>query len=188
MSTRIDEVKKAAAIIKEGGHILCPTDTVWGLSADATNYKAVERVFTLKNRPSHKSMIVLVSSLEMLENYVVEIPAIAYEFLKTVKQATSLIYPQAKNLAENVVAENGSIAIRIVQKGFCHELIEALQHPIISTSANVSGDPSPVSFEDISAKIKEGVDFCVDEKQYQSQGSQASAIYLITGDSLKQLR
>lgn len=186
--SRSQKIIKAAEVILTGGHILCPTDTVWGISADATNFEAVEQVFELKDRPKNKSMIVLVSSLDMLANYVKEVPLLALDFLKQTNHPSSIVYPEGKNLAQNVVALNGSVAIRIVKEGFCNELIQHLQKPLISTSANLSGDPSPATYGEISQAIKEGVNYCVNLNQAATKRQESSPIYLIEGDELKQIR
>ena len=182
------EIIKAASVILSCGHILCPTDTVCGLSADAANFGAVKKVFELKQRSKTKSLIVLVSSFEMLDNYLEAVPPVALNFLEKAEQPITLVYPKGKNLAKNVLAENDSIAIRIVKEGFCHALIEHLNRAIISTSANVSGDPTPSSFAEISETIKQGVDYCVAFNQDDSKHRQASSIYLIEGEELKQIR
>ncbi|MCB0510576.1 MAG: threonylcarbamoyl-AMP synthase [Chitinophagales bacterium] len=183
-----DEIERAAIEIENGGCILCPTDTIWGISADAENYEAVERVFALKLRPKTKSMIVLVSDRNMLEKYVESIPKLALELLEEKNTPSSIIYPKSRNLAKNVPAENGSVAIRIVQDDFCRTLIQRLAKPIISTSANLSGEASPSKFSAINSAIKTGVDYCVKYKSDLDTEAKSSSIYLIEDENIRQLR
>ncbi|MCD8528441.1 MAG: threonylcarbamoyl-AMP synthase [Chitinophagales bacterium] len=188
MNNNLYQIKLALQILKQGGTLLCPTDTVWGISADATNYEAVEKVFVLKNRPPEKSMIVLVSSIEMLQNYVEEIPKAALHMINEYQKPISIIYPKGKNLAENVMHTNGSIAIRIVQDDFCKPLIEKFGKAMISTSANVSGKATPTSFNEIEETVINGVDFCVDIPEKKKTIGQSSSLFLIEEGGVKQLR
>jgi L-threonylcarbamoyladenylate synthase len=187
MSTK-ESILSAALSISEGGVILCPTDTIWGLSADARNFDAVNKIFDVKKRPTQKSMIVLVSSLEMLRACVSEIPAVALNLIAKSTRPTSIIYPKGINLASNVVAENGSIAIRLVKHGKCHQLIQHLGYPIVSSSANLSGEPDPQNFGEVSIYLKNSVDYILEDTAINKQAAQASAIYLVEGDLLKQIR
>lgn len=173
------EIEQAFQVIKNGGNILCPTDTIWGLSAAANDTEAVEKVFQIKNRPSNKSMIVLVNSIDMLTHYVEEIPAQALTLIKESQTPTTIIYAKGKNLAKNVLAANGSIAIRIVNDDFCKPLIEKLGEAIISTSANVTGALAPVNFMEISSAVKTQVDYVVNLPEKNISVNTASAIYLI---------
>lgn len=182
------EINEAVQVIDNGGNILCPTDTIWGLSADATNEQAVEKVFQIKNRPATKSMIVLVSDLKMLQNYVEEIPANAIHLIEKSKTPTTIIYPKGKNLPKNVLAANGSIGIRIVEDDFCQVIIKKLGRAIISTSANLSGEEAPKKYSDISAAIKQNVDYQVRIIEKEVSKNAASSIYLIEGNELKQIR
>lgn len=182
------DIERAKQIILAGGVILCPTDTIWGLSADARSSEAVAKVFEIKNRPENKSMIILVSDEEMLAEYVEEIPPLAREILETASKPTSIIYPSARKLAPLAVAANGSVAIRIVQEKFCQKLIKDLGFPIISTSANLSGDPSAPKFEDVKDIIKQRVDYIVQYKQDDTTVAEASSIFLIKGTAIEQLR
>ena len=183
-----NEINQALQIIKNGGNILCPTDTIWGLSADATNEIAVDKVFQIKNRPTNKSMIVLVSSIEMLKNYVEEIPQKALTLIKENQTPTSIIYPKGKNLAKNVLAANGSIAIRIVNDDFCKPLIEKLDRAIISTSANLSSKNTPSNFNEISLAIKTKVDYIINLPEKNISTNTASSIYLIEKDKFIKIR
>lgn len=181
-------LNKSCDVLKNNGVLLCPTDTIWGLSADATNFEAVEKVFAIKNRPANKSMIVLVADLEMLSHYVEEIPEIALNKLKASTTPASIIYPKGKNLAKNVIAENGSIAIRIVQNEFCKQLIKQFGKAIVSSSANISNETAPKTFADINMKIKTEVDYIIPTQYENSTTNSASSIYLIENNSLIQIR
>lgn len=155
--------------LQNGGTILYPTDTVWGLGCDATNPEAVQKIYAIKQRDESKALIILVKDLEMLQNYVEEIPAAVSDILTTAKRPTTIIYPQAKNLASNLIAGDGSIAIRIPQHDFCQALFEQWEKPLVSTSANISGQPTPIHFNEIAAEIKKQVDYIVDSNRFDIQ-------------------
>ncbi len=155
------DIQNVLKVLKKGGTILYPTDTIWGIGCDATNAKAVEKVYRIKERMLEKSMIILVKDLEMLTHYVREVPEIAEELLASVMDPLTIIYPGARNLPKNVLADDGSIAIRIPKHDFCQELLGAFGKPVTSTSANVSGAPSPYSFGGILEPIKQSVDYIV---------------------------
>ncbi|CAM1333275.1 L-threonylcarbamoyladenylate synthase [Tenacibaculum aestuariivivum] len=144
-----------------GNTILYPTDTVWGIGCDATNELAVKKVYQLKNREESKSLIILVDSIEMLKNYVDDIPDEALHILKTATSPTTIIYNKPKNLAKNTIAADNTIAIRIPKDDFCIQLIQKFGKPIVSTSANISGAPTPKSFTEISKAILQSVDYVV---------------------------
>lgn len=171
-----DEVNKALEVLKAGGLILYPTDTIWGIGCDATNAEAVDKVFQLKGRSAEKSLIVLLDSDNKLQAYVKEVPEIAYDLIEFAENPLTIIYSNAKNLAANAVAADGSIGIRIVKHEFCSQLLQRFRKPIISTSANLSGEPSPVSFIDISPEIKSGVDYVVNWEQNVVSNSKPSTI------------
>jgi L-threonylcarbamoyladenylate synthase len=156
-----NQIEKCIKILRAGGTILYPTDTIWGVGCDATNEKAVEKVYLLKRRMESKSMIILLDSVIRLDDYVKVIPEIAWDLLESVDTPLTIIYPGAKNLAPNVIAEDGSIAIRVVRNEFCRLLIQTFGKPIISTSANVSGDNPPLVFKNISPLIRDNVDYVV---------------------------
>lgn len=164
------EIKKSIEILTSGGTILYPTDTIWGIGCDATNEEAVTRIYHLKRRVESKSMIILLDSVEKLIDYVETVPELAWDLLKNVDTPLTIIYPKAKNLASNVVADDGSIAIRIVRHPFCSELIATFGKPIVSTSANISGSAPPRVFREISQAIIQYVDHVVrlqqDDVQY----------------------
>lgn len=163
------EIKGAIEALKEGGIILYPTDTIWGLGCDATNKEAVQRIFDLKERAESKSLITLVADEDMLCKYVKEIPAIALQLIEVNDKPMTIIYPQGVGLAENVLAEDGSVGIRIPNNEFCKTLIKKFGKPIISTSANISGEEAPTYYEDISIDIIDSVDWVADP--YLEEGS-----------------
>ncbi|SEB42707.1 L-threonylcarbamoyladenylate synthase [Tenacibaculum sp. MAR_2009_124] len=156
------EIKKALTFLNKGRVILYPTDTVWGLGCDATNSEAVQKVYKLKKRKESKSLIILVDSVEMLAKYLQSVPKEALEYLNNTIKPTTIIYSDPINLAQNTIASDNTIAIRIVQNEFCQNLIREFGKPIVSTSANVSGEPTPKSFSEISNAIINDVDYVVD--------------------------
>jgi L-threonylcarbamoyladenylate synthase len=155
--------------LKEGGVILYPTDTIWGLGCDATSSAAVENIFRIKSRAESKSLIILVNGVSMLERYVREVPAIAYELIDVSDNPISIIYPAGKNLASGICSEDGSVGIRICRDEFCQELIKRFRKPIVSTSANFSGKRSPSNFREIDERIISSVDYVVKHRQDERQ-------------------
>jgi len=176
MSNFVDrnDINQALETLKSGGLILYPTDTIWGIGCDATNPEAVEKVFALKGRAKEKSMIILLHNDNQLNSYVQEVPEVAYQLIEYSEQPLTIVYSNAKNLASNALAEDGSIGIRIVKHPFCEQLLQRFRKPLISTSANLSGQPSAKSFADIADEIKEGVDYIVHFGR-QEQGSGKSS-------------
>ncbi|MEA3504709.1 MAG: L-threonylcarbamoyladenylate synthase [Bacteroidota bacterium] len=156
------EVDKALEYLKQGKTILYPTDTVWGVGCDATNAKAVKNIYSLKRRNEAKSLIILVDSIEMLKKYIAKQPDSIYQLADTLDNPTTIIYPRAKNLANNAIANDGSIAIRIVKEEFCKQLIKKFGKPITSSSANISGDKTPLLFRKILPDVIKKVDHIVD--------------------------
>ena len=155
-----EEVERTVAALKAGKTILYPTDTIWGVGCDATNSKACDRVFEVKQRPTSKSLIILVDSVERLKDYVVDVPAITYDLIAHTTNPLSIVFAQSKNLAKNISADK-SVCIRVVGNEFCQEVIHRLGKPITSTSANLSGQPTAMTFGDISEEIKNSVDYVV---------------------------
>lgn len=172
----INDAEKALKVLDDGGIILYPTDTIWGIGCDATNAIAVEKIIALKERPAHKSFVVLVASEKDILHYTAAPDFAVFDYLQTTKKPTTVIYDHALGLAENVCADDGSVAIRICKDEFCSYLIKRFRKPIVSTSANISHDPSPENFPHISEKIKRGVDYIVQHKQDDFTSSTASAI------------
>ncbi len=177
-----EEIEKTISILKRGGIILYPTDTVWGIGCDATNAEAIDKVFALKKRAENKSMICLVSDFKMLQQYVEEVPEVAYDILKYASKPTTIIYDRPLRVAENIIAEDNTLAIRVARDPFCGKLIRKFKRPIISTSANISGMPTPKNFEEISEVILEGVDYVVN-LPLQKKGVKPSSIIKIGNDS-----
>lgn len=160
-----DEVNKALEVLKSGGVILYPTDTIWGLGCDATNPEAVEKLLKIKNRPAEKSLIVLLDTDSKLQSYVTEIPEVAYDLIEYAEKPLTLIFSGAKNLAPNVINTDGSVGFRVIKHEFCTALLHRFRKPIVSTSANLSGEPSPFFFDDVSDEIKDNADYVVDFEQ-----------------------
>jgi L-threonylcarbamoyladenylate synthase len=171
-----NEIKKAVEILKNGGIILYPTDTVWGIGCDATNTGAVEKIYRMKRRNDSKSMLVLVDSADRISRHVKQIPSIAPDLIELGNTPLTIIYPQAVNLAPNLIAEDGTIGIRVVNHEFCRQLIFALNRPIVSTSANISGEKSPRQFDEISSNILNNVDFTVNKVFEEKSTKKPSAI------------
>ncbi len=156
------EIKNSLAILKNQQILLYPTDTVWGIGCDATSEEAVSKIFKIKQRSESKSLIILVDGIEMLQKYVPEIPMTLIDLVKKTSNPTTIIYNNPKGLANNVVASDNTVAVRIVQNEFCRKLISAFGKPIVSTSANSSGDTTPKSFKEINQSILDSVDYVVD--------------------------
>jgi L-threonylcarbamoyladenylate synthase len=156
-----EEIRRSVESLEKGRIILYPTDTIWGIGCDATLSKPVDRIYKLKQRFERKSMIVLLDDAEKLAKYVKIVPPIAYDLIERYLEPLTIIYPDAINVAKNVLAEDGTLAIRIVRDPFCREMIHRLGRPIVSTSANVSGQPAPLLFPNITKEIVTGVDYVV---------------------------
>jgi len=169
------EIKKTAELLKKGKVILYPTDTIWGIGCDATNIKAVKRIYKIKGRVESKTMILLLDSVESLKNYVSKVPDITEELILQADKPLTIVYKNAINLPKSLIADDGSIAIRIVKEGFCNGIIKQLGKPIVSTSANISGQPSAKLYKEISDEIKSEVDYSVELGQ-DSIGVKASTI------------
>lgn len=177
-----EDIKNCLTVLKHGGVILYPTDTIWGLGCDATNQAAVDRIFTIKSREEGKSLLVLVNSPGMLERYVSEIPRTAGELINVSENPLTFIYPEGKNLAKGVCAEDGSVGIRICYEEFCNELITRFRKPLISTSANLSGRPAPANFGEIEKEITGKADYVVTYRQNDRQKHSPSPIIKVEKD------
>jgi len=156
------DIKKSVDLLKKGKIILYPTDTIWGIGCDATNSKAVQKIYKIKGRNETKSMIILLESVKKIEQYVDQVPPVAYDLIANSASPLTIVYPRAKNLAKNLIAPDGSIAIRIVKGRFGAPVMKALDKPLVSTSANVSGQPTAAHFDEISIEIVENVDYVVE--------------------------
>lgn len=159
------DIEQCLKILRGGGVILYPTDTIWGIGCDATNAQAVERIFSLKKRPGEKTMIVLVADEKEILRYVSQPDFGVFDYLKTAERPTTVVYKGAIGLADNLTSKDGSIAIRICKEGFCRALIKRFRKPIVSTSANLSGESFPKCFAEIGDEIKEQVDYIVQYRQ-----------------------
>jgi len=176
------EVKIAADIISAGGIILYPTDTIWGIGCDATNPESVHKIYQIKHRTDTKSMLVLMNDISMLENYLDTVPPLALDIIEQAKKPSTIIYPGARNLADNLVAPDGSIGIRLTSDPFCRKLIETTGLPLVSTSANISGGQSPATFHKILPTIREQVDYMVKWRQDDTNTATPSSIIKLEMD------
>lgn len=157
-----EEIRRMVDFLVKGKVILYPTDTIWGIGCDATQSRAVERIYRLKQRFESKSMIILLDHADKLSSYVKKVPPIAYDLIERYTEPLTIIYQKAMNVAKNVIAEDGTVAIRIVRDEFCRQVISKFNKPIVSTSANLSGQPAPIIYSKIPDEIKNGVDYIVD--------------------------
>ncbi len=176
-----NEINNTLETLKKGGLILYPTDTVWGIGCDATNPNAIDAIFKLKQRDDSKALLCLVNDFKMLNEFVEEVPEVAYDILKYAAKPTTIIYDDPIRVAENLVAKDNTLAIRVAKDDFCKQLIRKFRRPIVSTSANISGKPTPKSFKEISTQILEGVDYVVNLYQSKKTGN-TSAIIKLTKD------
>ncbi len=183
-----DEIERALTVLKKGGIILYPTDTVWGIGCDATNAEAVDKIFRLKNRNDKKSMICLVHDFKMLNEYVENVPEVAYDILKYASKPTTIIFDDPIRVAENLIAEDNSLALRVTKDQFCEKLIQKLRKPLVSTSANFSGSPTPQSYSEIDPLILEGVDYIVNLHREKKSGKPSTIIKLKNDGSVKVIR
>lgn len=177
-----NDLKKATEVLKNGGVILYPTDTIWGIGCDATNPEAVARIYQIKHREDSKSMLVLMENPALLERYVNDVPEVAWDLVEISTKPLTVIYPGAKNLATNLIAEDGSIGIRFTKEEFTAKLLQRFRRPIVSTSANISGQKSPAFFDEISEEIKSQVDYVVEYRQNNTNPAQPSSIIKLWPD------
>lgn len=184
-----EDIKKACEVLRQGGLILYPTDTVWGIGCDATNSEAVARVYNLKQRCDSKALIVMLADENQLCRYIDDVPDIAYELIDVATKPLTIVYDNAINLCKELCAEDGSVGIRITRENFSKRLCKAFRRPIVSTSANISGQPTPIMFKDISNEIISGVDYVVENKRNQNgKATPSSVIKLSHDNSIKILR
>lgn len=182
------EVNKALSILKKGGTLLYPTDTVWGIGCDACNFDAISKIYALKQRQESKAMICLVSDFKMLENYIEEVPEVAYDLLKLATKPTTIVYEKPIRVATNLIAEDNTLGLRVIKDGFAHKLIKKLERPLVSTSANISGHPTPKAFKEISQDILKGVDYVVNLPNLKSANKPSSVIKINNNGTFKILR
>jgi L-threonylcarbamoyladenylate synthase len=171
-----NDIDNCLNILESGGIILYPTDTIWGIGCDATNASAVKQIFRLKNREEKKSMIILVDDQSMISQYVLNPSEKILSLISTSQKPTTAIFKNAINLPFNLINEDGSVAIRIVRDDFCNQLIEKMKKPLVSTSANISGEKFPQNFNEVSEQIKNGVDYIVQHRQNDFSKSTPSSI------------
>lgn len=184
-----EDIRQALEVLKKGGIILYPTDTIWGIGCDATNADAVARVSELKKRESSGSMLVLMENPNLLNSYIEEVPEVAWDLIDVADKPLTIVYPGAKNLATNLIADDGSIGIRISGESFTQQLIQRFRKPIVSTSANFSGERWPAFFDEVSPEIVEGVDYVVQYRQDERMpSSPSSVIKLGVGGEVQILR
>ena len=176
------EVHNAYEVIAKGGIILYPTDTVWGIGCDATNEEAVKKIYALKQREETKSMIVLMNGDRMLHSVFHSIPEVAWQILDLSEKPTTLILDQPKNVAKNIIASDNTLGMRLVKEPFCFKLMERMKRPLVSTSANISGEPTPQSFKEISPSIINGVDYVV-QLHHDKVNGKPSTIIKLTQDA-----
>lgn len=177
-----DDIKQACEVMQRGGIILYPTDTIWGIGCDATNAEAVQRVYKIKQRADSKALIILTDSEAKVEYYVSEVPETAWQLLDVAVKPLTLIYPGARNLATNLLADDGSIAIRITKEPFSQRLCRQFRKAIVSTSANISGNAAPHNFSEISDEIKNAVDYIVTARRDEIKESLPSSIIKLEAD------
>ena len=182
------EVKNATEVLKQGGIILYPTDTVWGIGCDASNEEAIQKIYQLKKRVEAKAMICLVADDRMLKKYVKEIPSAALDIIDITEVPTTIIYDEPLNLAENLIGDDKTIAIRIPDDEFCYQLLRRLNGALVSTSANISGQRTPKLFKEISNEILKGVDYVVDLHREKKAGKPSSIIKLSNNGMVKVIR
>lgn len=183
----LEDIKEACRVMREGGVILYPTDTIWGIGCDATNEEAVRRVYQIKQREDSKAMLVLVDSAVKVDFYVQDVPAVAWDLIEVADKPLTIIYSGARNLAPNLLAADGSVGIRVTNEEFSKRLCQQFRKAIVSTSANVSGQPSPGCFAEISEDIKSAVDYIVKARRDEAAGSKPSSIIKLGEGGLVQV-
>lgn len=179
-----DQIARAVQVLRNGGLILYPTDTVWGIGCDATNAEAVDRIYALKRSVNKKSMIVLVGDVDSVGRYVNGAPAVAWDLFETATSPLTLILSGAANVAENLVPDEGTLGVRVPDHEFCRQLLHRFGRPLVSTSANISGEPAPTDFDGISEEIRAGVDLVVDPRFEGKPTRKPSSIIAIDASGL----
>ncbi len=184
-----EEIARALEVLRKGGVILYPTDTVWGIGCDATNERAVQRIYELKRSENKKGMLVLMTSADQTVRYVDKAPEVAWQLMEVADKPLTLILPGAVGVAPNLIPEEGTLGVRVPRHAFCEGLLRRLGRPLVSTSANLSGEPAPASFGDISQEIRDGVDYTVDPRcEGDATGRASSIILLGEGGEVKIIR
>ena len=182
-----EDIRTAVQTLRQGGLILYPTDTIWGIGCDAANEEAVRRIFQLKRREDSKAMICLVDSANRMQRYLRQVPDVAWDLIEFAEKPLTLILDGAVNLAPSLIAEDGSIGLRVTRENISHELCYRYERAIVSTSANISGEPSPACFDDISDEIKQGVDYIMRSRQNDQSKNKPSQIIKLSIDGRIQI-
>lgn len=184
-----EQINNTLEVLRRGGVILYPTETIWGIGCDATNAAAVQKVFDIKHITDRRSMIVLVDKADNISRYVQTVPEVAWDLIELSDKPLTLVLPNGRGVAENLLPEDHSIGVRVTTNEFCSRLIHKLGRPLVSTSANITGEISPANFAEISARVKESVDYVVDPSmQGQTTGKRSSIIKLGLGGLIEILR
>lgn len=183
-----EEIHNAYEVLKNGGIIIYPTDTVWGIGCDATNEEAVERIFKLKKRAENQSMICLMNGEKMIYNVFKDIPETAWQIIDLSEKPTTIILDKPRNIAKNIIASDNSLGIRLVKEPFCFKLLERMKKPLVSTSANTAGQPTPKNFKEISSEIIDGVDYVVNLHHDKIAGKPSTIIKLTLDNQVKVIR
>ncbi len=184
-----EDIRQAIEVLRNGGVILYPTDTIWGIGCDATNQEAVKRIYEIKKRADSKAMLVLVDSSAKVDFYVREVPQVAWDLIELTTKPLTIIYEGARNLAPNLLADDGSIGIRVTDEAFSKQLCFRFKKAIVSTSANISGQPSPANFSEVSREIKDAVDYVVTYRQEDMDRPKPSGIIKLgAGGEVKVIR
>ena len=171
-----DDIRTACEVMEKGGVILYPTDTIWGIGCDATNEEAVKRIFEIKHRADSKAMLILIDTAAKLNYYVKDVSDVAWDLIDLADKPMTIIYDGARNLAPNLLAEDGSVGIRVTNESFSKQLCQRFRKAIVSTSANISGNPSPANFSEISEEIKQAVDYIVENRRDEKTEAKPSSI------------
>ena len=182
------EIQNALEVLQNGGIILYPTDTVWGIGCDASNEEAVDKIYKLKKRAESQSMIVLMNGDKMIHNTFKEVPETAWQIMDLSEKPTTLILDKPQNIAKNLVATDNTLGIRVVKDSFCFKLIDKLKKPLVSTSANISGKPTPMTFSEISKEILNGVDYVVNLSREKKCGNPSTIIKIALDNQVKVIR
>ncbi len=179
-----DDIRDALKVLRAGGVILYPTDTIWGIGCDATNAEAVRKIYAIKQRAENKSLIILVNSAGMLTRYVDNPPEVALQMAELTESPLTIVYDRGRSLAEGVASADGSVGVRICTDPFCDELITALRKPLVSTSANISGSSAPALFDEISEELKASVDYVCLWRQDDRSRAKASSVIRVSGNGI----
>jgi L-threonylcarbamoyladenylate synthase len=182
------EIQNALEVLQNGGIILYPTDTVWGIGCDASNEEAVDKIYKLKKRAESQSMIVLMNGDKMIHNTFKEVPETAWQIMDLSEKPTTLILDKPQNIAKNLIATDNTLGIRVVKDSFCFKLIDKLKKPLVSTSANISGKPTPMTFSEISKEILNGVDYVVNLSREKKCGNPSTIIKIALDNQVKVIR